>query len=39
VPLRGLIRHDDLSEPILASCAMADGAIFVRTESSLHRIE
>ncbi len=29
----------DLSEPILASCAMADGAIFVRTESSLYRIE
>jgi outer membrane protein assembly factor BamB len=29
----------DLSEPILASCAMADGAIFVRTASSLYRIE
>lgn len=29
----------DLSEPILASCAMADGAVFVRTESSLYRIE
>ena len=29
----------DLSEPILASCAMADGAIFVRTESSLYRIK
>jgi hypothetical protein len=29
----------DLSEPILASCALADGAIFVRTESSLYRIE
>jgi outer membrane protein assembly factor BamB len=29
----------DLSKPILASCAFADGAIFVRTESSLYRIE
>jgi outer membrane protein assembly factor BamB len=29
----------DLGEPILASCAMADNAIFVRTESSLYRIE
>lgn len=29
----------DLSEPILASCAMADGAIFVRTQTSLYRIE
>ena len=29
----------DLAEPILASCAIADGAIFVRTESSLYRIE
>ena len=29
----------DLAEPILASCAFADGAIFVRTESSLYRIE
>lgn len=29
----------DLSEPILASCAMANNAIFVRTECSLYRIE
>ncbi len=29
----------DLAEPILASCAFADGAVFVRTESSLYRIE
>ncbi len=29
----------DLAEPILASCAVADGAIFVRTESSLYRIK
>jgi outer membrane protein assembly factor BamB len=29
----------DLAEPILASCAIADGAIFVRTEASLYRIE
>jgi outer membrane protein assembly factor BamB len=29
----------DLTEPILASCAFADGAIFVRTEGSLYRIE
>jgi outer membrane protein assembly factor BamB len=29
----------DLAEPILASCAFAGGAIFVRTESSLYRIE
>lgn len=29
----------DLGEPILASLAVADGAIFVRTESSLYRIQ
>jgi len=29
----------DLSESILASCAFADEAIFVRTEGSLYRIE
>ncbi len=29
----------DLAEPIQASCAIADGAIFVRTEGSLFRIE
>jgi outer membrane protein assembly factor BamB len=29
----------DLSEPILASCAVVDGAMFVRTEGSLYRIE
>ena len=29
----------DLAEPILASCAFADGAVFVRTEGSLYRIE
>jgi outer membrane protein assembly factor BamB len=29
----------DLAEPILASCAIADGAIFVRTQGSLYRIE
>ena len=29
----------DLSEPILVSCVTADGAIFVRTERSLYRIE
>ncbi len=29
----------DLSEPILASCAVVAGAMFVRTESSLYRIE
>jgi outer membrane protein assembly factor BamB len=29
----------DLAEPILASCAFANGAIFVRTEGSLYRIE
>jgi len=29
----------DLAEPILASCAIADGAVFLRTESSLYRIE
>jgi outer membrane protein assembly factor BamB len=31
--------NTDLGEPILASCAFADGAIFVRTESALYRIE
>lgn len=30
---------NDLGEPILASCAIADGAIFVRTATSLYRIE
>jgi hypothetical protein len=30
---------NDLGEPILASCALADGAMFIRTESSLYRIE
>jgi outer membrane protein assembly factor BamB len=29
----------DLGEPILASCAVADGAVFVRTESLLYRFE
>ena len=29
----------DLAEPILASAAIADGALFVRTENSLYRIE
>lgn len=29
----------DLAEPILASCAFADAAIFIRTEGSLYRIE
>jgi outer membrane protein assembly factor BamB len=29
----------DLGEPILASLAVADGAFFVRTESSLYRIQ
>jgi hypothetical protein len=29
----------DLSESVLASCAMADGAIFVRAESPLYWIE
>jgi outer membrane protein assembly factor BamB len=29
----------DLAEPILASCAFADGAVFIRTEGSLYRIE
>ena len=29
----------DLGEPILASFAVADEAIFVRTESSVYRIE
>lgn len=33
------VATNDLQEPTLASCAVAKGAIFVRTESSLYRIE
>ena len=34
-----LLARNDLAERTLASCAAADGALFIRTEQNLYRIQ
>jgi hypothetical protein len=33
------VARNNLKERTLASCALADGALFIRTEQLLHRID